>query len=69
MTILTIFHDHSFKREESKGKGHMIFFEGFEEIDGDTPFSIALTEAEYVALYNVMKELWTTKSTTQLNTP
>ena len=54
MTTLTIFHDHSFKQEESKGKGHMIFFEGFEEGSG---YGIALTEAEYVALYNVMKEI------------
>ena len=55
MTILTIFHDHSFKREKTDtGKGHMIFFEGFE---ADFPYSISLTEAEYVALYNVMKEL------------
>ena len=54
MTILTIFHDHSFKREESKGKGHMIFFEGFGEV---APCGVSLTEAEYVALYNVMKEL------------
>lgn len=57
MTKLTIHEDHSFKQEESKGRGHMIFFSGFEELDGDVPLSIALTEAEYVALYNVMKEL------------
>ena len=55
MTILTIFHDHSFKREKTDtGKGHMIFFEGFEEGSG---YGMALTEAEYVALYNVMKDL------------
>lgn len=57
MTKLTIHEDHSFRQEKMPGNGHMIFFEGFDEFSSSPPLSIALTEAEYVALYNVMKEL------------